>query len=100
MTSVFDEGLGDKSLGSAPSGGLDGRDLPAGSPHPFNLWPWVVRLVLPVLLYLAGQVLYWLWFDNIYAYNWANVVGGLWIAFTMAIIVLWTVCAWLATEES
>jgi hypothetical protein len=27
---------------------------------------WILRLVLPVLVYLSGQVLYWIWFDNVY----------------------------------
>ena len=94
MTSVFDEGLS-----SAPAAGGNGslRMPPPASAS--RIWRWVVRLVLPVLILLAGQVLYWIWFDNTYASNWASVVGGCWIAFTMAIILVWLVCAWLATDE-
>jgi hypothetical protein len=96
MTSVFDEGL---SRAPAPRR-TDGTAALPPSTQLFRVWHWVVRLVLPVLVFLAGQVLYWLWFDNIYARNWANIVGGFWIAFTLAIIMVWLVCAWFASEES
>jgi hypothetical protein len=96
MTSVFDEGLSRAPVPSPADGAVP---LPP-STQLFRVWHWVVRLVLPVLVFLAGQVLYWLWFDNIYARNWANIVGGFWIAFTLAIILVWLVCAWFATEES
>ena len=96
MSSIFDE-----RLSSAPVARGNGS-LRMPPPVPVNvprIWRWIVRLVLPVLILLAGQVLYWIWFDNIYTSNWASVVGGCWIAFTMAIILVWLVCAWLATEE-
>jgi len=80
MTSVFDEGLSRAPVPSPADGAVP---LPP-STQLFRVWHWVVRLVLPVLVFLAGQVLYWLWFDNIYARNWANIVGGFWIAFTLA----------------
>lgn len=87
---VFDEGLP-----SRPSRMPHRRGVPALS----NVWTWVVRLVLPVVLYLAGQVLYWIWIDNVYAHNWTSIVGGVWIAFTMAMIALWLLCVWISTEE-
>jgi uncharacterized membrane protein YoaK (UPF0700 family) len=62
-------------------------------------WKWVLRLVLPIVTYMLGQVVYWLWFDNVQHHNpELTLAGSIMLAFVTAVVGLWALAAWLTLD--
>jgi hypothetical protein len=56
---------------------------------------WVSRLALPAITYLLGQVLYWLWFDNLDVDNHVGVlIGGLSLSVVLLLVLVLTLTSW------
>jgi hypothetical protein len=72
----------------------------ARSPKAHNrVWRWILRLALPVLAFLSGLVLYWIWFDQAYGgTEWTTIVVGLPLAVEAAAVALWSVSAWSSND--
>jgi hypothetical protein len=61
---------------------------------------WVSRLALPMTGYLLGQVLYWLWFDNLHVGNHiGNMIGGLSLSVVLVLVLVLTVTSWCFGEK-
>jgi hypothetical protein len=63
-----------------------------------RIWSWTLRLVLPVLIFLADLVLYWLWSDvdaGAKGYALAEAVP---LAVAAAALLIWAVGAWIAPD--
>lgn len=58
------------------------------------LWRWVFRLALPPMAGLAGLLLYWIWFDDVYALGFWQVIGSLPLVVTLASVAFWTWDSW------
>jgi hypothetical protein len=60
---------------------------------------WILRLALPVLVYLSGQVLYWIWFDNVYGPpDLGGFLAGIPLAVVAIAAAIWAVGVWSATD--
>ena len=75
----------------------------AYSAHPTKthnrVWRWILRLALPLLAFLSGLVLYWIWFDQAYGgTEWTTIVVGLPLAVEAAAVALWSVSAWSSND--
>jgi hypothetical protein len=65
------------------------------------MWQWTLRLALPLLLFLSGKVLYWIWFDNVYGgVDACDIVGGLALAVCAVVVALWAVGSWCSEDVS
>jgi hypothetical protein len=61
---------------------------------------WVSRLALPAITYLLGQVLYWLWFDNLDVDNHVGVlIGGLSLSVVLLLVLVLTLTSWCFGER-
>lgn len=61
---------------------------------------WVSRLALPAIAYLLGQVLYWLWFDNLDVDNHVGVlIGGLSLSVVLLLVLVLTLTSWCFGER-
>lgn len=61
---------------------------------------WVSRLALPVIAYLIGQVLYWLWFDNPHVGNHlGDMIGGLSLGVVLVLVLVLTLTSWCFGEK-
>lgn len=61
---------------------------------------WVSRLALPAIAYLLGQVLYWLWFDDLYVDNRVgDLIGGLVLAVALVPVLVLTLTSWCFGEK-
>ncbi len=66
-----------------------------------RIWRWTLRLALPLLIFLSGKVLYWIWFDNVYGrVDWCDIVGGLALAVGAAVVALWAFGSWCSEDVS
>jgi hypothetical protein len=66
-----------------------------------RIWRWTLRLALPLLLFLSGKVLYWIWFDNVYgSVDGCDIVGGLVLAIGAAVVALWALGSWCSEDVS
>lgn len=64
-----------------------------------RLWRWTLRLALPLLTFLTGLALYWIWFDHAYGgTEWTTFVVGLPLAIEGAAVALWSVSAWSSND--
>lgn len=64
-----------------------------------RLWRWILRLALPLLVFLTGLVLYWIWFDQAYGgIGWTTIIVGLPLAFEAVAAALWSVSAWCSND--
>jgi hypothetical protein len=64
-----------------------------------RLWRWTLRLALPLLTFLTGLALYWIWFDHAYGgTEWTTFVVGLPLAIEGAAVALWSVSAWTSND--
>src|SRR6185437_3714787 len=59
---------------------------------------WALRLLLPLILALCGQLIFWMWFDDIYGPNTWSIVGGSLLALVTVPVALWTWYSWLPDE--
>jgi hypothetical protein len=59
---------------------------------------WVIRLLLPVILGLCCQLIFWMWFNDVYGPNSWSIVGGVLLVFVAAPVALWTWYSWLPQE--
>jgi hypothetical protein len=59
---------------------------------------WALRLLLPLILALCGQLVFWMWFDNVYGPDVWSVVGGSVLAVVSVPVALWTWHSWLPDE--
>ncbi len=87
MTAIVD------SVGSSANFRQPRRDR---RPSAAGLWQWVLRLALPLLTAMGSVVLYWIWFDNAYGRHWGNTVGGIALAVTMLLVLIWSICTWFS----
>ena len=87
MTAIVD------SVGSSANFRQTRRDR---RPSAAGLWQWVLRLALPLLTAMGSVVLYWIWFDNVYGRHWGNTVGGIALAVTMFLVLIWSICSWFS----
>lgn len=72
--------------------------LPRSRPHN-RLWRWTLRLALPLLTFLTGLALYWIWFDHAYGgTEWTTFVVGLPLAIEGAAVALWSISAWSSND--
>jgi hypothetical protein len=56
---------------------------------------------LPLLLFLSGKVLYWIWFDNVYAQVvGCDVEGGLALATGASVVAVWALGSWCSQDIS
>jgi hypothetical protein len=61
---------------------------------------WVSRLALPAIAYSLGQVLYWLWFDNLYVDNHVgDLIGGLSLSVVLVLVLVLTLTSWCFGEK-
>jgi hypothetical protein len=61
---------------------------------------WVSRLALPAIAYLLGQVLYWLWFDELHAGNHtADLIGGLSLGVVFVLVLVLALASWCFGEK-
>jgi hypothetical protein len=73
----------------------DNGRAPAAAPRNERVWRWVLRLVLPLLAGLVGLVVYWLWFDSAAGgHRWLQIIGGVPLAFEIALVALWAAGSW------
>ena len=71
---------------------------PRSRPHN-RLWRWTLRLALPLLTFLTGLALYWIWFDHAYGgTEWTTFVVGLPLAVEGAAVALWSISAWSSND--
>jgi hypothetical protein len=62
-----------------------------------RFWLWILRLSLPVIIALAGQVLYWMWFDHSPGEGrWWSVIGTIPLGFGTALVSLWAFSIWMS----
>ncbi|WIM11334.1 hypothetical protein [Enhydrobacter sp.] len=59
---------------------------------------WLLRLLLPVILGLCCQLIFWMWFNDVYGPNGWSIVGGVILVFVAAPVALWTWYSWLPQE--
>ena len=59
---------------------------------------WLLRLLLPVILGLCCQLIFWMWFNDVYGPNSWSIVGGVLLVFVAAPVALWTWYSWLPQE--
>lgn len=59
---------------------------------------WLLRLLLPVILGLCCQLIFWMWFNNVYGPNSWSIAGGVLLVFVAAPVALWTWYSWLPQE--
>jgi hypothetical protein len=59
---------------------------------------WALRLLLPLILALCGQLIFWMWFDDVYGPNTWSIVGGSLLAAVTIPVALWTWYSWLPDE--
>ena len=65
------------------------------------IWRWTLRLALPLLLFLSGRVLYWIWFDNVYAQVvGCDVEGGLALATGASVVAVRALGSWCSQDIS
>jgi hypothetical protein len=56
---------------------------------------WIIRLALPILIYLSGQVLYWIWVDNVYGPpGWQGFLSGLPLVIVAVAATIWAIAIW------
>jgi hypothetical protein len=60
---------------------------------------WALRLLLPMILALCGQLIFWMWFDDIYGPNVWSIVGGSLLAMVAVPVALWAWHSWLPDES-
>ncbi len=73
----------------------DSSREPTTAPRIERVWPWVLRLVLPLLASLVGLVVYWLWFDDgTEGHRWLQIIGGVPLAAEVALVSLWAAGSW------
>ena len=71
---------------------------PRSRPHN-RLWRWTLRIALPLLTFLTGLALYWIWFDQAYGgTEWTTIIVGLPLAIEAAAVALWSVSAWSSND--
>lgn len=64
-----------------------------------RLWRWTLRIALPLLTFLTGLALYWIWFDHAYGgTEWTTFVVGLPLAVEGAAVALWSISAWSSND--
>ncbi len=62
-------------------------------------WRWTLRLALPLLVFVSGLALYWIWFDHAFGVTrWDTIVVGLPLAIEAAAVSLWSVSVWCSTD--
>ena len=59
---------------------------------------WLLRLLLPVILGLCCQLIFWMWFNDVYGPNGWSIAGGIVLVFVAAPVALWTWYSWLPQE--
>jgi hypothetical protein len=60
---------------------------------------WILRLALPILVYLSGQVLYWIWFDNVYGPpDLGGFLAGIPLAIVAIAAAIWAVGVWSSAD--
>jgi hypothetical protein len=64
-----------------------------------QLCRWALRLLLPLILALCGQLIFWMWFDDIYGPNAWSIAGGCVLALVALPVGLWTWHSWLPEES-
>jgi hypothetical protein len=65
-----------------------------------RIWLWMLRLVLPIILGLCGQLIFWMWFNNVYGLNAWSVVGGVLLGGVAVLVALWAWHSWLPFEPA
>jgi hypothetical protein len=65
-----------------------------------EIWQWVLRVTLPVTGALAGLLIYWICFDDIYDIGVWRVLSALPLLVTLAAVALWTWHSWLPPRSS
>src|SRR5690348_6129143 len=63
-----------------------------------HLWIWLLRLVLPIVLGLCGQLISWMWFNNTYGLDAWSVAGGVLLVLVALPVALWAWHSWLPLE--
>lgn len=78
------------------AGGIENRYRPpcvGGAMERIVLWG--SRLALPVIAYLLAQILYWLWFDNLYVGNHVgNLIGGMSLGVVFVLVLVLAFASW------
>ncbi len=59
---------------------------------------WMLRLLLPVILGLCCQLIFWMWFNDVYGPNSWSIAGGVMLVFVAAPVALWTWYSWQPQE--
>jgi hypothetical protein len=81
-----------------PPGGITAYLGASQRPHDCA-WRWTLRLALPLLVFLSGLVLYWIWFDRAYGViGWDTIVVGLPLAIEAGAVALWSVGVWCSKD--
>lgn len=56
---------------------------------------WASRFALPAIACLLGQVLYWLWFDDLYVDNHVgNLIGGMSLSVVLMLVLVLALASW------
>jgi hypothetical protein len=64
-----------------------------------HIWIWLLRLVLPIVLGLCGQLISWMWFNNTYGLDAWSIAGGILLILVAVPVALWAWHSWLPLER-
>ncbi len=66
--------------------------------HDERVCLWMLRLLLPLIVALCGQLIFWMWFDDVYrGGTWSILSGGLLTVVAVAVS-CWAGRAWLTHD--
>jgi hypothetical protein len=83
------------SVRSQTSGDL--ASMPLGRCE--RIWEWLLRFLLPALLGLCVQLVYWLWSSTPYGLDLWSISGGALLVVVSMLIALWTWQSWLPFDR-
>jgi hypothetical protein len=59
---------------------------------------WMLRLLLPLIVVLCGQLVFWMWFDDVYRGGTWSIMSGVLLMVVGLAVSCWAGRAWLTRD--